>query len=360
MFDWLRRLLQWLTELIARLFGANPKPVPPPPTCPIGWQPSLFAPVFYGARDYLPNGSDGPPTPCRVFFPSIDGAVFDAPILEGCCRYPLIVFAHGNCAEPGGDHYQKWFQLPAVLARCGYVVVLPSLPLTAGGAYPWDNDAELRLLEDVISWMRNGWEHRAVLLPAPATGIAGHSYGALLASRLALEAPISAYVSLSGVWSEWPATPPNRVRELAMPKLFTWGSGIGDVQAQFDAGWSQLQRPRHKALFDDAGHWDYLSPGASVCEGARGSCPLVSPLAADLVSIFFSKYLAPECWPGLEQAVADTLLPPRLNLTQEQQFFAGGHLMSFSLLGPSRPGCKVTLSWATSNEPGGSGTVTRP
>lgn len=161
MFDFIRRLLQRVWDLIVGILGwRRPRPISPPDTCPISWQPSVLAPVFYGIRDYgpptvvarrsrntvgrrRPEGVDaGPPTRTRVFFPSLDGAVWDAPILEGCGRYPLIVLAHGNCAEPTGDHYTRWYQMPVHLARSGYVVVVPELINTAGGMGPWDNDAE--------------------------------------------------------------------------------------------------------------------------------------------------------------------------------------------------------------------------
>lgn len=60
-----------------------------------------------------------------MFFPSLDGAPAIAPPLTGCGRYPLIVCAHGQCADP--DHYRKWTHLPAQLARSGYVVAVPKL-----------------------------------------------------------------------------------------------------------------------------------------------------------------------------------------------------------------------------------------
>lgn len=360
-FDLIRQVIRGLLdliarilELIARLLRPRPGSEPPPATCPIGWQPSVLAPVFYGVREIGPE--DGPPVACRIFFPSLDGAVFDAPILAGCGRYPLIVFAHGNCSEPSADHYRKWFELPAQLARSGYVVVAPMLAGTAGGNYPWDNDAELALLREIVSWMRTGWEHYQMLLPAPATGVVGHSYGALLGVRLAVEGSVSAYASLSGPWSEWPSLPPNPVGTLAVPKLFVWGSGPGDALSQFDGGWAGLSAPKHKAVLTDAGHWDYLPAGRSACEGQRGPCTVVWALAGDVVSTFFAKYLPPELWPGLGQQIPDSLVPPPRNLTNEQQFFAGGHLMAFTLIG-SRPGCGVTLSWSTSS---GTGSVTRP
>ena len=355
MLDFLRRILEWLWDLIRRLLGLRPPPpMPPPAGCEIAWQPSTVAPVFYGVRDYGPK--DDAPADCRVFFPSLDGAVFDAPILAGCGRYPLIIFAHGNCSEPAADHYQKWFELPAQLARSGYVTAVPALRLTAGGQYPWDNDAELQLLKDTIEWMRTGWVHADVLLPAPATGAIGHSYGALLAVRLAAETPISAYASLSGPWSEWPEIPPNPIRSLDGPKLLTWGSGFGDTLSQFDAGWAALSNPKHKVVLADAGHWDYLPAGRTSCEGQRGECAPVWAIAADVASTFFGKYLPPEIWPDLDTRLPHSLLPPARNLTPDQQFFAGGHLASFDLIS-KRPECGVTLSWSRADS---QGSVTRP
>jgi hypothetical protein len=350
----LRELIARILELLRRLLRPRPSSQPPPASCPIGWQPSVLAPVFYGVREI---GSDGgAPVPSRIFFPSLDGAVFDAPVLEGCGRYPLIVFTHGNCNEPSGDHYKKWFELPAHLARSGYVVVAPMLAGTAGGTYPWDNDAELALLRETVSWMRTGWEHDEVLLPAPATGVVGHSYGALLGIRLAAEGSVSAYASLSGPWSEWPSVPPNPIRTLEVPKLFAWGSGQGDVLSQFDGGWASLSAPKHKGVLAGAGHWDYLPAGRSACEVERGPCTLVWAVAADVLSTFLAKYLPPELWPGLGQQIPESLVPPKLNLTNEQRFFAGNHLTAFDLIG-GRPGCGITLAWVT---PSSTGSVTRP
>jgi dipeptidyl aminopeptidase/acylaminoacyl peptidase len=106
-----------------------------------------------------------------VFFPSLDGAVFSTPILEGCGRYPLILFAHGHCDE--SEHYKKWYLLPAQLARSGYVVVVPELPGIA--IHPSNEDhPALQRMVDIVSWIREYWEHRNNLLPAQSTGVAGH------------------------------------------------------------------------------------------------------------------------------------------------------------------------------------------
>ena len=53
---------------------------------------------------------------------------------------------------------------------------------------------------------------------------------------------------------------------------------------------------------------------------------------------------------------AVSLIPPPLALSEEQQFFAGGWLESFSQL-KHTAGCSVTLSWEVGSE---SGAITEP
>jgi hypothetical protein len=325
----LERILRLLREILEAL---NQWP------CAISWQPSALAPVFYGVREYGPE--QGAPAPCRVFFPSLDVGGF-APILKGCGRYPLILFAHGQCAE--GEHYKKWFELPATLARAGYVVVVPHLPATASGGYPWDADGDLPVIADILDWMRSKWEHRSTLLPG-RTGIAGHSRGALLAAHFAdVRGGIAAYASLSGVWDEWPTLPPRPIDVLAMPKLLTWGPAEADQFAPFsEERWGALATPKHKAEFPLA-HWDYLPVGRTTCAEGRGPCSLVPALVGDVVTMFFGRYLPPERVPNLTRRINPTLLPPPLALTTEQEFYAGAYLNAFS----RRPIgiCSVRLGW---------------
>ena len=154
---------------------------PPPATCPIAWQPQALAPVFFGARSLGPD--DGAPVPLRIFFPSLDGSVETAPLLEGCGRYPLVLFCHGHCIGDS-EHYRRWFRIPAMLARAGNVVVVPQLADNASGLSPSQSShADEETLEAVLAWARNGWEHAGVLLPPPATVVMGHSFGAMLGAR---------------------------------------------------------------------------------------------------------------------------------------------------------------------------------
>jgi hypothetical protein len=314
-------------------------PIPPPETCPIGWQPSALTPVFYGVREY--EIADGAPTALRVFFPSLDGSVFSAPILDGCGQYPMIIFAHGHC--PGDDsQYKKWFHLPAQLARSGYVVVVPNLPHISDT--PSGNPSDLRTLTDVLSWIRADWEHRNLLLPSSPIGIAGHSYGALLSALFAQAPEVAAFASLSGVWEEWPSRP-LPIEGLDIPMLFIMG-GPEDIFTSIpEELWDKLSRPRHRAIFKHGLHWDYLPKGETPCYIPRGDCRYLSGASVDLVTMFFAKYLPTELAPDLPDHIPDDLVPPPLVLTPEQAFYAGGHLISYKLL-EGKPKCDVSLDHA--------------
>jgi len=326
-------------------------PLRPLAACPIGWQPSPLAPVFYGARDL--TGDDGAPVALRVFFPSLDGAVFSAPPLLGCGRYPLLVFAHGHC--PGdATNEKKWFLLPAQLARAGYVVVVPHLAATAGGAHPSaDDHPDLTTLRQVIDWARTGWEFREMLLPSPATGVMGHSYGAMVGARFVAERAgevggVSAFAGFSGVWQDWPQGP-SPIFGIATPTLLTWG-GPDDLFTQLsDQGWDSLPKPRHRAIFSEGRHWDYLPAGAVPCDREHGPCTLQGAATADLATMFFGKYAPPELATNLPAQIPDTLLPPDLVLTPDQEFYAGSYLYGLRAMSEVA-GCGYQLDHATPNE----------
>jgi predicted alpha/beta-hydrolase family hydrolase len=316
-------------------------PLPPGVACPIGWQPSALTPVFYGVRDL--GTAEGAPGPLRVFFPSLDGDVFTGAVLEGCGRYPVIIFAHGDC-QGDADHYRRWFVLPAQLARSGYVVVVPQLPAIDAHPSAPDHPAQARLAAS-LRWIREGWEHRDVLLPEPATGIGGHSFGALHAGILATKVPARAVASLSGVWIDWPdAVGPRPIETLALPQLFTWGTEPFSERdaALTDGLWQRVDRPRHRGVFANGEHWDYLYTEQTPCESSRGPCRYLGAAARDLVAMFFAKYLPPELWPNLPSQVPDNLRPPPLVLTPEQEFYAGGHLIGFTLF-EQDAACSVAL-----------------
>jgi hypothetical protein len=309
--------------------------------CGIGWQPTALAPVFYGVRDLAAYEA---PVAARVFFPSVDGSVFDAPILEGCGGYPLLLLAHGHCAGAPAEHYKRWYVLPVSLARSGYVVVVPDLP--AMDQEPGADHPALDTLADVLRWAREEWQYRHVLLPAPATGIVGHSHGAILSARFAHTTSLAAFVSLSGQHAGAVAA----TLPLTAPKLFMWG-GLADLlgsTALSDEVWEALSPPKHRVAFTEGTHWNYLSATNTPCDqdDISGPCRHLVYAAADLVTMFFAKYRPPELSPGLPRLIPDSLLPPALVLTPDQEFFAAGHLVGMSLI-DGRPGCEFDLGSQT-------------
>jgi hypothetical protein len=323
-------------------------------SCPVGWRPSVLGPVFYGYEDA--SEATGAPGPLRVYYPSLDGAVDGAPFLEHCRRYPLVLFLHGHCDE--AEHYKKWFLLPAQLARSGYVVVVPALPDIAVGIHPANEDhPDLKLAQTVLSWMRDDWQHSLHLMPPPATAIVGHSFGALLGGRIATTMPVAAYASLSGVWQDWPGPLPRPLPSFSVPSLFTWGGLVEDTQAVLgETAWNIIPPPKHRVVFAGAHHWDYLRPIGSDCALTVGDCSLVGAVAADMVTIFLSKYLMPEAAGPLLNFILEDLVLPAIELGFEQQYFAGGHLSGLSLL-PLNAACTVTHAW----EAGGfAGSITLP
>jgi dienelactone hydrolase len=315
-------------------------PIPTPDSCPIGWQPNALAPVFHGVRDLGPT--DGAPVPLRIFFPSLDGNPWGAAMLKGCGRYPLILFAHGHC-HPDPANYTKWYLLPAQLARAGYVVVVPQLANI--GSHPSGNEIDLNTLGTVREWMRATWEHRDALLPAPATGIVGHSYGAVLAARFTNAGGIAAYASLSGVHTNWSGND-FPFKSLTVPKLFIMGVAgvdLSDVTLS-DNLWNPLSSPKHRAVFPTVEHWDYVPSDTSLpCASGRGPCALIPAATADLVTMFFARYLPPELNPTLPNSVPETLVPPALVLTPEQQPYSGDYLVGFRQLEGAGQDCRFKL-----------------
>jgi pimeloyl-ACP methyl ester carboxylesterase len=352
----IKHALAWSVGIAAGGASLSSCTSAPPPCEPshddpaIGWGPNVLAPVFYGYADYGPGV--GAPTNLRVYYPSLDGAPHCAPFLAGPGRFPLVLFLHGECSSEK-LHYTKWTRLAAVLARSAFIVAIPDL---SGIKPPWDlNNATYTLIGNVITWMRASWSHRQFVLGPSTLGIVGHSWGALHGAQLASTIPATAYVSLGGGWTEWPSTPPRPLDTLSVPKLIAWGTAE-PLSTLPDPNWTAISSPKHRLVFSNGDHWDYVPPSATSCDTSAGPCELVDDLAADFTAVFLSKYMPPEFAGILPGFIPDNLIPPSVTLTPQQMFFAGSHLTSFGMIS-AHPGCSATLTWTT---PGGSGMRSLP
>jgi len=213
-------------------------------------------------------------------------------------------------------------------------------------AHPSLNTAARAELVSVLDWIRADWEYADSVLPAPATGLAGHSYGAMNADILATEIEVKGVAMLSAPWTDW-SVPPWPFTQVAVPQLFTWGTGSGDFYAVVPGNlWEETGLPRHRLVFTGADHWDYLYNQSIPCrddEGGRGPCPWVGAVAADYLTMFFARYLPPENWPNLPDEIPPTLEPPPLVLTPAQQFYAGSYLQGSQAFGGDAS-CAMTVT----------------
>jgi hypothetical protein len=217
----------------------------------------------------------------------------------------------------------------------------------------------------MIDWIRSGWEFSATALPSPATGIAGHSFGGGVAAEFVKSSPgtISAFASLSGQTGEGLAP----IATAQIPKLFAFGSDpLLDAPLQDlnpvppGPEWAGLPPPKHVAVLKEIGHYDYLPAGTVVCERRRGTCSETPQLTAELLLMFFGRYLRPEGAPDLTHRISASLVPPKLaslELTFDQKFYAGDYLGAFEHIAGSAGDCSVALTWDAGGGDAGARTV---
>lgn len=294
----------------------------------------MLAPVFYGYEDVTVPRSGTSDTAMRVFHPSLEGSPPNAPLLSCLGRYPLVLFLHGQCDVPADQDHRLWFRLPAALARSGFVVAVPDMGWA--GTSPWATAPPQHATAlAAIDWMYSSWSGRQWLGSQTTLALAGHSFGALLAGRLATEIPSSGLVSIGGGWAEWPVVPPVPIPNLPVPSAFFYGTN--DIYAAQPTLIGQAPSPTHRVIFEGGEHWDYLDANRQVCNEPSGPCDLVDELTADLAVVYLSRLLRVASVPA-------SLEPPTIQLTAEQMFYAGNHLTGLSAL--PRAGCDVTIEWS--------------
>lgn len=319
-------------------------PTDPPDSCPIAWQPSPLSPVFWAFQDY--SEEDGTPLPLRLFFPTLDGVVHGANLLRGCGRYPLVLFVHGHCIYDLNDHYKRWTALGRVLAKSGYIAVMPQVA-SVESLY---SGQPQQAIGQVLDWVRNTWAGRDALMSSPATALVGHSYGGSHAVQFAAASnDITAFAALHTGWEHDASDFSYLLDELTIPKLFITGGPAADPYSPIGENlWQAIPQPAHMAQFATAGHWDYLAGEDShpTCTG-RPACPYFPGAGFDVLLMFLGKYLPPELSSHLPDRIPENLRPPTpLNLSFDQLFYAGNWLTSLDQ-GADESECGVRLDFKT-------------
>jgi len=310
----------------------------------IDWTPDVLHPVSWASSE--PTAADGAPQKMRIYYPSY--AFNDSGrILKLCLdRWPLVLFLHGlppspPCPSSNPANYLRWRSIPILLAKSGYVVAVPDYSATVPAA----DSALIDSMLAVIDWLRTDWqEARWVDKRAESVAVAGHSFGALLAARLAQRRPgMGAYIGLGGSFNQLSADAHAVLQSLHLPSLFMWSNNhelapFEDLDQ--DGFWNDIPGPKY-ALIHSGGHYDYV-PRASTCSDPRGECPSIEPVAAELIALFLAQ--------SMPQARSTTpmridLTPPVVPLTPKQQFYGGGHFPGLDAMKSDRLCKGVTLRW---------------
>ena len=356
------RLIGAAAAVVAALLAGCRTPEPPGPECDppsvsgVDWIPDVAHPVAWG-EEHLTT-ADGAPRTLSVYYPS-PRFIPPRPMLRSCIgRWPVVLFLHGQLppglSQQARDNYHRaWWRVPVALARSGYVVVVPrhSAPL------PQREEAPAMVAEAMrdVAWVRTQWsEAKWVAQDIRSTVVAGHSFGALLAARVAAAHPeISAFVSLGGGFHQL-NDPRELLQSIAAPSFFMFSTSQSfEPFLQFeridgDANpanniWPDLTQHKYAATYDGA-HFDYLEPDRSG-SAPRSDCSLIGGVAADLAALFIASTVQ-----SLTQVPVD-LRKPTPPLTEAQQALAIQHLTSVDRIEDAQ-GCRVDLKWRAFDQEG--------
>jgi len=317
-----------------------------------------YSPVMYGINDVvIPDGDSS--FEARIYYPSEEVEVRDVSILRG--TFPLVAFAHGDrraerslCPTDITGDYKRWGAVLHLLARCGFVVISPAMHDVLS-----DSEASAIRIEKAIKWIRGFWPKRSVLHlpplvymdpdvmaaaapdtpaekaqskkavdqqpsarfdradlarlglgvgpdvlapigPPTALGVAGHSWGARAAARVAARGQVDVEVigSVAGSWDENASI--RAFIDAQVPTVMIVGSD-DFLNASYLAGmWSALAIPKHQAMIQGLGHWDWFSDfgGIEPCNPSapRPGCRVGWQTASELLLGFMTKYLYNHWW----------------------------------------------------------------
>jgi len=339
-------------EALIDIFG-NACPEDPAESGGIDWTPGVLHPVFYGARIYTAAEGVPGPGPVGVLYPSHQTFTDDGDnraILKTCLdRWPVVLFLHGQPPQclAGPDYFRRWRRIPIMLAKSGYVVVVPSYT----ASLPEVDAPNIAYALSLIDWVRTDWEHaRWVDKRGSAIAVAGHSYGALLAARVAQARPeIGAYVGLSGPWEEF-NDPRSLLQSLVMPSCFMWSNSdlVRFEDLDPHALWDEVPGTRYAVVHAGA-HFDYLARDAACPDLERGPCPLIETAATELTALFLARHL-PQARSSSQIPI--DLVPPAVTLTPKQQFYGGADFSGLEQMKSDDRCADVELRWVEGAESG--------
>jgi dienelactone hydrolase len=208
--------------------------------------------------------------PTVILYPTADTADHatsdDHPVADG--RFPLVVFSHGVTAS--GPAYVG---VMAKLAAVGYVVALPTFPLTSGSG-GWNNVGQASNQPADVSFIidqlleQSAADHGLLAdhLSPDAVAVAGHSLGAitslLFANTCCRDDRVKAIVAVSGITFPGKSRTDSYDDPPKTPLLMLHGEK--DTTLRYDVGSRQIfdktldDLPRGLISFADKGHVDVL------------------------------------------------------------------------------------------------------
>jgi len=314
----------------------------------IDWVPDVMHPVAAAFQDV--GTAQGAPGPARVWYPTFEvfadegGPPTPRRILKHClARWPVVLFLHGQPPCPIPDYNRTWTHIPATLARSGYVVIAPQ----HSAAEPLDNSG-VAFVQSFINWVRGPWEHsRWTDKRREAVAVVGHSFGAVLAARVAtLSSEISACVFLSGRWTFFDDFQ-QLLGGLNRPSFFMNAPDDNFTDIDTSGLWDSFGFPKYLAEYQGS-HFDFISKPQG-CGPPPGACGVFKSVAADLVTLFLSRYVglgASKTFINLDLVPPDKPLAPG-----KQQFFGANRLPGLALV-QNAQGCSIDLKWKEGSDAG--------
>lgn len=197
---------------------------------------------------------------------SDDGTEGDHPVAPG--RFPLLIFSHGVTAS--GPAYVG---LMRSVAAAGYVVALPTYPLTSG-PQGWDNLGRVVDQPGDVSFLigklatptKSEVRFLAGHVSADAVAVAGHSLGAITSlfsfNSCCRDASVRAVVAISGMLLGAPDKSDDYDDPPKIPLLLLHGRE--DSTVPYEGGSAKIfdtftDVPRALVTFADKGHVDVLT-----------------------------------------------------------------------------------------------------